>query len=69
MTVELSKFKSSIDGDKKEAERDLSAALPYLRNAEAAVDSLKKKDVDELASMAKPSDITKLTMDAVQILL
>lgn len=54
--------------DKAAAEEDLANALPFLRQAEAAVDSIQAKDVNEMAGMAKPADITKIVMDAIQIL-
>jgi dynein heavy chain len=34
--------------------RDLEAAIPAVEKAEAALDSLKKKELDELKSLAKP---------------
>jgi dynein heavy chain len=67
-TIQLGKDKDIVMADKAAAEEDLANALPFLRQAEAAVDSISPKDVNEMAGMAKPSDITKIVMDAIQIL-
>lgn len=64
----MGKDKDIVMADKAAAEEDLANALPFLRQAEAAVDSIQPKDVNEMAQMAKPSDITKIVMDAIQIL-
>jgi len=39
-----------------------------LRRAEAAVDSIKPKDITELKGTKKPADICRIIMDAVQLL-
>ena len=55
--------------EKEEADKDLQQALPYLRRAEAAVDSIKPKDISELKKVVNAVDTTKIIMDAVNILL
>lgn len=67
-TIKLSKDKDIVMADKAAAEEDLANALPFLHQAQAAVDSIQAKDVNEMAGMAKPSDITRIVMDAIQIL-
>lgn len=37
--------------EKEQADRDLQAAIPYLRKAEAAVNSIKPGDINELKGM------------------
>jgi hypothetical protein len=41
-----------ILSEKEEADRDLAVALPYLRRAEKAVDSIKPGDIKELSGMS-----------------
>ena len=67
-TIQLGKDKDIVMADKAAAQQDLENALPFLHKAQAAVDSIKPKDVNEMAGMTKPSDITKIVMDAIQIL-
>jgi dynein heavy chain len=67
-TIQLGKDKDIVMADKAAAEQDLANALPFLRQAEAAVDSIQAKDVNEMANMQRPSDITRIVMDAIQIL-
>eukprot|EP00949_MAST-11_sp_MAST-11-sp1_P002809 g2809.t1 len=52
-----------------ECEADLAEALPALAAAEAALDSLRKSDLDEVKAMKKPPQGVKLTMEAVCILM
>jgi len=44
-------------------------AIPYLRRAEAAVDSIKPKDIAELKGVRNAVDTTKLILDTVNLLL
>jgi len=60
--------KEKIEVEKEEANKDLQAALPYLRKAEAAVKSINKNDIDELKGTRQPADICKIIMDATHIL-
>jgi dynein heavy chain len=43
-------------------------AIPYLRRAEAAVDSIKPKDITELKGVRNAVDTTRLILDTVNIL-
>ena len=53
--------------EKQAAERDLEAAMPALIRAQEAVDSLDKKDIDEMKAMKKLQDIMKVIIDSVVI--
>lgn len=55
--------------EKDEADRDLAIAIPFLRRAEAAVDSIKPKDITELKGVRNAVDTTRLILDTVNILL
>ena len=44
--------KTSILAEKEEADKDLAVALPFLRRAEKAVDSIKPGDIKELSGMS-----------------
>lgn len=67
-TIALGKDKEIVLSQKLEAEEELAKALPYLRRAEGAVEAIKKKDVDMMGKSTSPAPITKLVMDAIQIL-
>jgi len=54
--------------EKEEADRDLAVAIPYLRKAEAAVDSIKPKDINELKANRNPVDTVRMMLDTVNIL-
>lgn len=43
--------------------------MPYLKKAEAAVDSIKPKDINELKKISNAVDTTRLILDTVQLLL
>jgi len=60
--------KTAIMAEKESADRDLAIALPYLRRAEKAVDSIKPGDIKELSGMAQATDTTRLIMDTIHIL-
>lgn len=53
--------------EKETALKDLEAALPALRRAQEAVDSMEKKDIDEMKANKNPLDIIKYIMDSVII--
>ncbi len=55
--------------EKDKADKDLAVALPYLRKAEAAVDSIKPGDINELKGMRQAVDTTRLIMDTIHILI
>lgn len=60
--------KNQIEAEKDEANRDLEAALPYLRKAELAVNSIKPADINELRGMRNAVPTTRLILDTVHIL-
>jgi hypothetical protein len=51
--------------EKEQADRDLQAAIPFLKKAEAAVNSIKPGDINELKAMRQAVDTTRLIMDTV----
>ena len=53
---------------KAECESDLAEALPLLNNALAALDTLKKSDIDTVKAMKNPPDGVKLVMEAVCVM-
>lgn len=53
---------------KMECESDLAEALPLLNAALAALDTLKKSDIDLVKSMKNPPDGVKLVMEAVCVM-
>eukprot|EP00842_Homolaphlyctis_polyrhiza_P003881 jgi/Hompol1/4494/HPOL_003652-RA len=53
---------------KSECENDLAEALPLLNSALAALDTLKKSDIDLVKSMKNPPDGVKLVMEAVCVM-
>lgn len=60
-SIKISAFRS-------ECEKDLSAALPILKKAIKAADSISKKDVIDLKSNKKPGDIIRIVIDGLLIL-
>ena len=62
------KQKNTITIEKEQADKELAAAMPALEKAVAAVASIKPADINELKGTLKPTDTTKLIMDAVNIL-
>ena len=72
---EVHKIKQSCEADaekimseKKIAADDLAQAQPFLDEAEAAVNSIKPNDLNELKKLPKPGDIIKLVFDGVMLL-
>ncbi len=59
---------AQIEIEQEEANKDLQAAIPYLRRAEAAVDSIKPKDIGEMKTAKAASDTTRIVLDTIQIL-
>ncbi|KAJ3222973.1 Dynein heavy chain 7, axonemal [Clydaea vesicula] len=53
---------------KNEVESDLAEALPLLNSALAALDTLKKSDIDLVKTMKNPPDGVKLVMEAVCVM-
>jgi len=54
--------------EKEQADKDLQNALPYLKKAEAAVDSIRPGDINELKGMRNAVDTTRLIMDTIHVL-
>ena len=48
-----------IAADKEEAEAELAAAIPALEEAAAALNNLKKEDITEIRSFAKPHEFVQ----------
>lgn len=62
------KMQAEITIDKENATRDLQAAIPHLRAAEKAANSISNKDIDELRKNQRPAQFTKTCFDMVLIL-
>lgn len=57
-----------INVEKAEAQVQLDEAIPYLKKAESACNSINKNDVTEIRANKQPLDIIKLTFDGILIL-
>ena len=66
--IELQKEKETIGTKKKEAESDLAKAIPALEAAALALNSLKKEEITELKSFAKPNIAVQKVCECVMIL-
>jgi len=62
------KQKERIEAEKEVANRELEGALPYLKSAVAAADSITPKEIGDIKNNRKPADIGKLVLDCVLIL-
>jgi dynein heavy chain len=60
--------RTTIEGERDVANKELNAALPYLRKAEEAVKSIQQKDITEIKAIRKPRDIVKIIFDCINIL-
>jgi dynein heavy chain len=60
---------TAIDAEKAEAQVELDKAMPFLKDAESACNSIQKKDVQEIKTNNKPVDIIKLVFDGLQIIM
>jgi dynein heavy chain len=67
-TIKLRGDQEIVMKEKEEAQVELDKAMPYLEKATAAVDSIKKKDVDTMAKATTAHCITMFVLDAMQIL-
>lgn len=67
--AELAKQQSEINRRKESAQRDLNEAEPALRDAQASVKGIKKRDLDEIKNLARPPNNVKLTLECVAIML
>ena len=55
--------------EKEEADKDLQQAIPFLRKAEDAVNSIKPRDITELKTAKTAVDTTRVILDTVNLLL
>jgi dynein heavy chain len=60
--------KNSIELEREAANRDLAKAIPFLKKAVAAADSIKPLDIKELSGMRNAVDTTRLIMDTIHVL-
>ena len=81
-SAEANKEKDLVDGIKSSCEKDaariaiekttcqadLDKAMPFVTQAETAINSIKASDIQEIKKLPKPSDIIKLVFDGVCIL-
>lgn len=65
---ELIKDSERIAKEKTEAEADLEAAIPALEEAAAALNNLKKDEITEIRSFAKPNIVVQRVCECVMIL-
>jgi len=65
---ELVKDSARIAKEKTEAEADLEAAIPALEEAAAALNNLKKDEITEIRSFAKPNIAVQRVCECVMIL-
>ena len=66
--IELKKESETIAVKKKDAENDLAKAIPALEAAALALNSLKKEEITELKSFAKPNIAVQKVCECVMIL-
>ena len=59
---------AQIAEEEAEARKDLAAAIPYLKKAEAAIESIKPSDITEMKANKNPVDIVKMVIDTVNII-
>ena len=69
MSVDVAKQQSEINMRKESAQRDLDEAEPALRDAQASVRGIKKRDLDEVRNLARPPENVKLTLECVAIMM
>jgi dynein heavy chain 1 len=65
----VAKQQALIDEQSRLANEDLSKAEPALRDAQSAVQGIKKKNLDEIRAFGSPPQPVKLTLEAVLLLL
>ncbi len=68
-SVEVKAQELQISQRKEEAQRDLDAAEPALRDAQAAVKSIRKRELDEVRNLLRPPTNVQLTLECVVIML
>eukprot|EP00595_Chromulina_sp_UTEXLB2642_P002635 CAMPEP_0196761464 /NCGR_PEP_ID=MMETSP1095-20130614/703_1 /TAXON_ID=96789 ORGANISM="Chromulina nebulosa, Strain UTEXLB2642" /NCGR_SAMPLE_ID=MMETSP1095 /ASSEMBLY_ACC=CAM_ASM_000446 /LENGTH=358 /DNA_ID=CAMNT_0042111041 /DNA_START=2925 /DNA_END=3998 /DNA_ORIENTATION=- len=58
-----------VQKQKNEVEADLAAAIPALEEADAALNTIKPNDINEIKALSKPPDKIKMVCKAVCIML
>lgn len=69
MSVEVEEQQKAIVLRKEEAQRDLDAAEPALREAQAAVKGIRKRDLDEVRNLLRPPPNVQLTLECIAVML
>jgi len=69
MSIEVKDQGIEISARKEEAQRDLDAAEPALRDAQAAVKSIRKRDLDEVRNLFRPHINIQLTLECIAVML
>lgn len=65
--IKIEQTKRAALADQAEAQADLDRAMPGLLEAQAALDSLKKEDINEMKSYKLPAEMIRTVMEAVQV--
>ncbi len=69
MSLEVKEQQKEISVRKEEAQRDLNAAEPALREAQAAVKGIRKRDLDEVRNLLRPPPNVQLTLECIAVML
>lgn len=69
MSVEVKEQEIAISMRKEEAQKDLDAAEPALRDAQTAVNSIRKRDLDEVRNLLRPPPNVQLTLECIAVML
>jgi dynein heavy chain 1 len=69
MSAAVQKQQSEISKRKELAQLDLDEAEPALRDAQASVRGIKKRDLDEVRNLARPPNNVKLTLECVALMM
>lgn len=65
--IKIEQTKRAALADQAEASADLERAMPGLLEAQAALDSLRKEDINEMKSYKTPAPMIRTVMEAVQV--
>ena len=68
-SIEVEKQNQKITSRKEEAQSELDQAEPALLSAQAAVKGIKRRDLDEIRALPRPSPNVKATLECVAIML
>ncbi len=68
-TLAAEEEQKRVSGIQKECELSLNEALPMLEDANNALNTIKKKEIDEVKSFRNPPELVRLVMEAVCIML